>query len=77
MVQAPQSAALRELKLPNVLLALVQAKQVARPFHTKGWVYEEKIDGWRMLAIKESGRVRLSAGMPGTTPSGFLRSSRP
>lgn len=33
--------------------------QVAQPFHTKGWVYEEKIDGWRMLAIKESGRVRL------------------
>jgi hypothetical protein len=27
-----------------VLLALVQAKQVARPFHTKGWVYEEKIE---------------------------------
>jgi ATP-dependent DNA ligase len=23
--------------------------QVARPFHTKGWIYEEKIDGWRML----------------------------
>jgi bifunctional non-homologous end joining protein LigD len=33
--------------------------QVARPFHTKGWVYEEKYDGWRVVAIKESGRVRL------------------
>jgi bifunctional non-homologous end joining protein LigD len=33
--------------------------QVARPFHAKGWVYEEKIDGWRMLALKEAGRVRL------------------
>lgn len=33
--------------------------QVAQPFHTKGWVYEEKIDGWRMLAVKEAGRVRL------------------
>ena len=33
--------------------------QVTRPFHTKGWVYEEKIDRWRMLAVKESGRVRL------------------
>jgi bifunctional non-homologous end joining protein LigD len=38
---------------------LMHATQVARPFHTKGWVYEEKIDGWRMLALKEEGRVRL------------------
>jgi len=35
------------------------AAQVPRPFHTKGWVYEEKYDGWRMLAVKEAGRVRL------------------
>lgn len=33
--------------------------QVAQPFHTKGWIYEEKIDGWRMLAVKEAGRVPL------------------
>jgi bifunctional non-homologous end joining protein LigD len=33
--------------------------QIPKPFHTKGWVYEEKIDGWRMLAVKEAGRVRL------------------
>src|SRR5262245_4206569 len=33
--------------------------QVARPLHTKGWLYEEKMDGWRMLAVKEAGRVRL------------------
>jgi hypothetical protein len=37
----------------------MHATQVARPFHTKGWVNEEKIDGWRMLALKEAGRVRL------------------
>ena len=37
----------------------MHATQVARPFHTKGWVYEEKYDGWRMLALKEAGRVRL------------------
>jgi hypothetical protein len=42
-----------------VLPDLMDPTQVAQPFHTKGWVYEEKIDGWRMLAIKESGRVRL------------------
>ena len=23
---------------------------VREPFHRDGWVYEEKIDGWRMLA---------------------------
>jgi len=38
---------------------LMHATQVARPFHTKGWVYEEKYDGWRMLAVKEAGVVRL------------------
>jgi bifunctional non-homologous end joining protein LigD len=38
---------------------LMHATQVARPFHTKGWVYEEKYDGWRMLAVKDEGRVRL------------------
>ena len=38
---------------------LMRPTQVAQPFHTTGWIYEEKIDGWRMLAIKEAGRVRL------------------
>jgi ATP-dependent DNA ligase len=38
--------------------ALMHATQVARPFHTKGWVYEEKIDGWRMLALKDAGDGR-------------------
>ena len=37
----------------------MHATQVPRPFHTKGWVYEEKYDGWRMLAVKEAGGVRL------------------
>ena len=37
----------------------MHATEVARPFHTKGWVYEEKYDGWRILAVKEAGRVRL------------------
>src|SRR4029450_433452 len=26
---------------------------VREPFHRDGWVYEEKVDGWRMLAYKE------------------------
>jgi ATP-dependent DNA ligase len=29
------------------------------PFHRSGLVYEEKIDGWRMLPYKEGRRVKL------------------
>lgn len=29
------------------------------PFHRDGWIYEEKVDGWRMLAYKDGDRVRL------------------
>jgi bifunctional non-homologous end joining protein LigD len=32
---------------------------VREPFHRPGWVYEEKVDGWRMLAYKDGERVRL------------------
>ena len=36
------------------------APQLVRPpFHRNGWVYEEKVDGWRMLAYKDGTRVRL------------------
>jgi bifunctional non-homologous end joining protein LigD len=37
----------------------MHATQVPRPLHTPGWVYEEKYDGWRMLAVKEAGGVRF------------------
>ena len=33
--------------------------QVRAPFHRDGWVYEEKVDGWRILAYKDGGGVRL------------------
>jgi bifunctional non-homologous end joining protein LigD len=32
---------------------------LVQPFHQPGWVYEEKVDGWRMLAYKADGKVRL------------------
>jgi bifunctional non-homologous end joining protein LigD len=32
---------------------------VREPFNRAGWVYEEKVDGWRILAYKDGGRVRL------------------
>jgi bifunctional non-homologous end joining protein LigD len=33
--------------------------RVREPLHRDGWVYEEKVDGWRMLAFKDRARVRL------------------
>jgi bifunctional non-homologous end joining protein LigD len=30
-----------------------------RPFHHKGWIYEEKIDGYRMVAVKANNAVQL------------------
>jgi ATP-dependent DNA ligase len=29
------------------------ATLVPKPFHRPGWVYEEKVDGWRILAYKD------------------------
>ena len=30
-----------------------------QPFTRPGWIYEEKVDGWRILAYKDGARVRL------------------
>lgn len=32
---------------------------VREPFHHAGWVYEEKVDGWRILAYKDGTHVHL------------------
>jgi ATP-dependent DNA ligase len=37
----------------------MHATQIAKPFHRPGWIYEEKVDGWRMVAIKAKGAVLL------------------
>lgn len=37
------------------------ATLVAEPFHRDGWVYEEKYDGYRILAYKEGSSVRLES----------------
>ena len=42
-----------------VSLAPMAPTLVRPPFHRDGWVYEEKVDGWRMLAYKDGARVRL------------------
>ena len=36
------------------------APTLARPpFHRDRWIYEEKVDGWRIIAYKEGTNVRL------------------
>jgi hypothetical protein len=30
--------------------------QVREPFHRPGWIYEEKVDGWRIVAYKDGER---------------------
>jgi bifunctional non-homologous end joining protein LigD len=45
------------MSLPRI--ELMQPTLLARPFHREGWIFEEKIDGWRMLAFKEGDHVRL------------------
>ena len=37
----------------------MQATQVATAFHRPGWVYEEKVDGYRMVTYKVGASVRL------------------
>jgi bifunctional non-homologous end joining protein LigD len=33
--------------------------ELSEPFHHPGWVYEDKYDGWRIVAYKDDGGVRL------------------
>jgi bifunctional non-homologous end joining protein LigD len=37
----------------------MHSTEVHQPFHRDGWVYEEKYDGWRMVAYKDGTQVRL------------------
>lgn len=37
----------------------MQPELASEPFHRDGWVFEEKLDGWRMMAYKDGSRVRL------------------
>lgn len=45
-------------RLPHITRPMA-ATQVARPFHHPGWVNEEKVDGWRVLAYEDVAGVRL------------------
>ena len=50
---------------------LMHPTLVARPFHRAGWVYDEKVDGWRMMTYKSAGTVKLVSknGLDHTSPS--------
>jgi hypothetical protein len=37
----------------------MQPVRVRGPLHRQGWVYEGKVDGWRIFAYKDHDRVRL------------------
>jgi bifunctional non-homologous end joining protein LigD len=45
--------------MPLPTVTLMHPTLVARPFHQEGWVYEEKVDGWRMVAHKRGSKVTL------------------
>src|SRR5918994_955151 len=50
-----------QVQSPVVLCSytLMSPTLVREPFHRSGWVYEEKVDGWRIVAYKDRDRVRL------------------
>jgi bifunctional non-homologous end joining protein LigD len=39
----------------------MHATELPKPFHRDGWVYEEKYDGWRIVAEKVGNQVRLTS----------------
>lgn len=46
-------------RTPPLFPALMHPTLLPRPFHHDGWVYEERIDGYRMVAVKANGAVQL------------------
>jgi bifunctional non-homologous end joining protein LigD len=50
-------------ELPHPISRSTHARDAGQePFHRPGWVYEEKYDGYRILAYKEGNRVTLLSG---------------
>ena len=45
--------------LPHITTPMATT-QVPHPFHRPGWVYEEKVDGWRVLAYKDAAGRRAA-----------------
>jgi bifunctional non-homologous end joining protein LigD len=53
----PQESCLRD-RIPFIAEPML-ATLVAKPFDEPGWIYEEKYDGYRILAYKEAEKVKL------------------
>ena len=53
-----QSVAVVRRELPATMTP-IHPTLVRERFHRDGWVYEEKYEGWRMLAFKDGERVQL------------------
>lgn len=49
MTARRDSAFVPPVTLPRIAPAI---PTLVAPFHRPGWVYEEKIDGWRIVAYK-------------------------
>jgi len=47
---------------------------VRAPFHRPGWIYQEKVDGYRIPAYKDGARVRLVSRKSGGLRLKFPRS---
>ena len=45
--------------MPLPAVALMHPTLIHRPIHHEGWIYEEKVDGWRMVAYKDGAKIRL------------------
>ena len=57
---APAVLAFRAILAPVMPhVTVMQPTLVREPFHRDGYVYEEKVDGWRIVACKEGAHVRL------------------
>jgi bifunctional non-homologous end joining protein LigD len=50
----------------------MQSTLVAQPFHHKGWVYEEKVDGYRMVAYKDDDAATVMSRQGKDHTSRFL-----
>ena len=54
----PRNAPTSEIRIPFRIQPML-ATLVREPFHRAGWVYEEKYDGYRIIAYKEGSKVTL------------------
>lgn len=61
MTAKHNSAANRQAREPGIPFRVqpMLATLVREPFHQAGWVYEEKYDGYRIIAYKAGSRVQL------------------